>query len=44
MEETITISREEYEELIKCKEVDTELIKEIAEGIKDVIQGNIKEI
>ena len=44
MEETITISREEYEELRKCKEVDAELIKEIAEGIKDIIQGNIKEI
>jgi len=44
MEETITISREEYEELKKCHEVDTELLAEIAEGIKDIIQGNIKEI
>lgn len=44
MEETITISKEEYEELLKCKNIDTELIKEIAEGIKDIVKGNIKEI
>ena len=44
MEETITISREEYKELIKCKEIDAYLIKEIAELIKDIIQGNLKEI
>jgi hypothetical protein len=44
MEETITISRVEYEELLKCKDIDTELIKEIAEGIKDIVEGNIKEI
>ena len=44
MEETITISREEYEELRKCRDIDTDLIKEIAEGIKDIVEGNIKEI
>jgi len=44
MEETITISREEYEELKRCREVDTELIKGVAEGIKDIIEGNIKEV
>ena len=44
MEKTIAITRDEYEELIRNKEIDTELIKEIAEGIKDIIQGNVKEI
>lgn len=43
-EETITISREEYENLKKGQETDKELLTDIATGIKDVLQGNVEEI
>lgn len=43
-EETITISREEYERLKKCQETDQELLADIATGIKDILQGNIEEV
>ncbi|MDO8460559.1 MAG: hypothetical protein Q7S74_05595 [Nanoarchaeota archaeon] len=42
--ETVVISREEYEELKKLKEVDKELLTDIARGIKDILQGKIKEV
>lgn len=47
MEENITISREEFEEyqrLKKSKEIDQELLADIATGIKDILNGNIEEI
>ncbi len=42
--QTITIPVDEYEELKKYKEVDKELLKDIAEGIKDILEGRIEEI
>lgn len=42
--ETITISKEEYEKLKKFKKTDQELLKDIARGIKDILEGKIKEV
>jgi|TARA_B100001971_G_scaffold181176_1_gene177763 hypothetical protein len=42
--ETVTIPKEEYLKLKKCEEVDKELLKDIATGIKDVLTGKIKEV
>ncbi len=42
--ETITISRDEYELLKKHKEVDEELLQDIANGIKDILGGKVKEV
>jgi len=42
--ETITISKKEYQELKKLKEVDQELLQDIATGIKDILQGKVKEV
>ncbi len=44
MAETVTISKEEYSRLKRKEEVDTELLEDIAHGIKDVLTGKIKEI
>ncbi len=41
---TITITKKEYEELKKFKKVDRELLQDIARGIKDILEGKIKEI
>jgi predicted secreted protein len=38
------ITKNEYEELKKYKEVDKELLTDIARGIKDILQEKIKEI
>ena len=42
--ETVTIQKEEYAKLKKLEKVDAELINEIAQGIKDIIAGKIKEV
>jgi len=42
--ETVTISKQEYRELKKFKAVDQELLKDIATGIKDILEGKVKEI
>ena len=44
MPETVTIPKSEYERLKKKEEVDTELLDDIAHGIKDVLTGKIKEV
>ena len=44
MAETVTIPKEEYKRLKKKEEIDTELLEDIARGIKDVLSGKIKEI
>ena len=44
MAETITIPKEEYERLKKSEEVDQELLQDIARGIKDILQGKVKEV
>ena len=43
-QETITIPKEEYKKLKKKEKIDTELLKDIAMGIKDVLNGKIKEV
>ena len=42
--ETVTIPMEEYEHLKKVEKVDTELMEDIAQGIKSILNGKIKEI
>ena len=44
MAETVTITKKEYQKLKKKEEIDTELLKDIASGIKDVLKGRIKEV
>ncbi len=44
MTETVTIPKEEYDRLKKKEKVDTELLEDIAHGMKDVLTGKIKEI
>lgn len=44
MEETVTIPKKEYKKLKEKEEVDTELLEDIAHGIKDVLTGKIKEV
>ena len=42
--ETITIPKKEYEELRRFKETDQELLRDIAKGIRDILQGKVKEV
>ncbi len=42
--ETVTIPRIEYEELKKYKQIDKELLADIAAGIKDILKGKIEEV
>ena len=42
--ETITIPKEEYQKLKKKDKMDTELLKDIAMGIKDILNGKVKEV
>lgn len=43
-QETITIPKEEYERLKKKEKIDSELLKDISMGIKDVLEGKVKEV
>ena len=43
-QEMISISKEEYEKLKKIEKADNALLDDIAHGIKDILQGKIKEI
>lgn len=42
--EMVTIPKQEYEELKKGREVDKELLADIARGVRDILQGKVKEI
>ena len=42
--ETITIPKEEYQKLKHYEKVDQELLQDIARGIKDILEGKVKEI
>lgn len=44
MNETVTISKREYDDLKRFEKVDKELLQDIAHGIKDILEGKIKEI
>ena len=43
-QETITIPKEEYKRLKKKEKLDSELLKDLSMGIKDILSGKIKEI
>ncbi|MBI4117025.1 hypothetical protein HY449_04755 [Candidatus Pacearchaeota archaeon] len=43
-EQKITIPVKEYMELKRYKEVDEELLTDIAAGIKDILNGNVEEV
>lgn len=42
--ETVTIPKEEYKRLKKIEKVDTEVLEDIAHGIKDILSGKVKEV
>ncbi len=42
--QTITITIKEYRELQKYKQVDQELLADIATGIKDILKGEVEEV
>ncbi len=43
-QEMIQISKEEYKRLKKLEKVDNALLQDIANGIKDILGGRIKEV
>ncbi len=44
MPETIAIPKGEYERLKHVEKVDQDLLKDIARGIKDILDGKVKEV
>lgn len=42
--ETVTIPKQEYKRLKKFEKVDNELLQDIACGIKDILEGKVKEV
>lgn len=42
--DTVTISKEEYEKLKKQAQVDKDLLRDIARGITDILEGKVKEV
>jgi ABC-type dipeptide/oligopeptide/nickel transport system permease component len=42
--ETVTIPKEEYEELKKLKELDFDLIRQFASSLEDLKQGRFKKL
>ncbi|HLC84860.1 MAG TPA: hypothetical protein VJH22_03645 [Candidatus Nanoarchaeia archaeon] len=44
MPETICIPKEEYLKLKKMQKVDQELLHDIASGIRDILEGKVKEV
>jgi len=44
VQETITIPKKEYQRLKKLDKVDTALLQDIARGIKDILEGKVKEV
>ena len=41
---TVTISKSEYKRLKKIEKVGTEILQDIAKGIKDIVSGKVKEV
>lgn len=41
---TVTISEEEYKRLKEKEKVDSEILEDIARGVKDILTGKVKEI
>ncbi len=43
MEETVTISKKQYEKLKEAQEIDFELLSKIVKSLEDIKAGRIKE-
>ena len=43
-QETVIITKKEYNNLKRIEKADQELLQDIARGIKDILQGKIKEV
>ena len=41
---TVTISEEEYKRLKEKEKIDSEILEDIARGVKDILTGKVKEI
>ena len=44
MVKTITISNDEYKRLKKKEKIANEFLKDISSGIKDILNGKVKEV
>ena len=42
--ETVTITKQEYEELKKKANIDEELLKGLIQGLKDIKEGRVKRV
>ena len=42
--ETITISKQEFNELKRKAEIDEELLQELVQGLKDIKAGRVKRV
>ncbi len=42
--ETVTIPKQEYDELKKKAEIDEELLHDLIQGLKDIKEGRIKRV
>ena len=42
--ETVTISKQEYQELKRKAEIDESLLKGLMQGLKDIKEGNVKRV
>ena len=41
---TVTIPKQEYEELKKKADIDEELLKDLIQGLRDIKEGRIKRV
>lgn len=42
--ETVCIPKKEYAQLKKLEKIDKELLRDIARGITDILEGKVKEV
>ena len=43
-QETVTIPRQEYEQLKRKENIDEELLRDMIQGLKDIKEGRIKRV
>jgi hypothetical protein len=44
VQETVTIKKEEYEQLKKKADIDDELLQELVQGLKDIKAGRVRRV
>ena len=44
MQETVTIPKKEYEQLKRQAKVDPEFLKELAQSLKDIKEGRVRQV